>query len=101
MTLRSPQASCGGTSWSHHCPPHKQLLQRLPDVTDAEMHAAMAAEYEKQGQALADDKRRHNHFQCRLDQETGDKLRHFLKDRNISANEALGIMIRQFFEVGK
>ena len=97
MTLRSPQASCGGTSWSHHCPPHRQPLQRLFDVTDAEMHAAMAAEYEKQGQALADDKRRANHFQVRLDKELAEKLRGYMYSRQLNANQALQMIISKFF----
>ena len=52
---------------------------------------------EKTPQAKADDKRRENHFQVRLDPKTADKLRHFLKSRDYTANEALSIILRKFF----
>ena len=52
---------------------------------------------EKTPQAKADDKRRENHFQVRLDPLTANKLRHFLKSRAYTANEALSIIIRKFF----
>lgn len=66
-------------------------------MTDAEMHAVMAAEYEKQGQALADDKRRHNHFQVRLDAQLADKLRDYMRSRDLNANQALQIIVSKFF----
>ena len=52
---------------------------------------------EKTPQAKADDKRRENHFQVRLDPEDADQLRHFLKSRDYTANVALRIIIRKFF----
>lgn len=51
----------------------------------------------KSAQAKADDKRRENHYQVRLDPATGDKLRHFLKSRDYTANQGLSIIIRKFF----
>jgi len=66
-------------------------------MTDAEIHAVMAAEYAKQGQALSDDKRRHNHFQCRLDQQLADKVRDYMKSRDMNANQALQMIISKFF----
>ncbi len=50
-----------------------------------------------QTQAESDAKRRHNHFQVRLDPQLADKLRHFMKSRNYNANQALSIIISQFF----
>ena len=66
-------------------------------MTDAEIHAAMAAEYAKQGQALSDEKRRANHFQVRLDKQLADKLRDYMKSRDMNANQALQIIISKFF----
>ena len=51
----------------------------------------------KQDFSEIDAKRRKNHFQCRLDDELGDKLRHFIQSRDISANEALKTIISKFF----
>ena len=51
----------------------------------------------KTPQAKADEKRREHHYQVRLDPLTSEKLKHFLKSRDYSANEALGIIVRQFF----
>jgi len=53
---------------------------------------------EKTKQAVADDKRRPNHFQVRLDPELADKLRHFMKSREYNANQALTIIITKFFK---
>ena len=61
------------------------------------MHAAMAAEYEKQGQALADDQRRANHFQVRLDKELAEKLRGYMYSRQLNAIQALQMIIAKFF----
>lgn len=52
---------------------------------------------EKTPQAKADDKRREHHYQVRLDPLTSEKLKHFIKSREYSANEALSIIIRKFF----
>ena len=52
---------------------------------------------EKTPQAKADDKRRENHFQVRLDPKTADQLRHFMRTREYNSNEALSIIIRKFF----
>lgn len=52
---------------------------------------------EKTPQAKADDKRRGNHIQCRLDPKTADQLRHFQKSRGYNQNTAVGIILRQFF----
>ena len=52
---------------------------------------------EQTPQAKADAKRRANHVQCRLDVKTADQLRHFQKSRGYNQNEAVGIIIRQFF----
>jgi len=53
---------------------------------------------EKTKQAVADDKRRPNHFQVRLDPELADKLRHFMKSREYNANQALTIILTTFFK---
>ena len=53
---------------------------------------------EKTKQAVADDKRRPNHFQVRLDPELADKLRHFMKSREYNANQALTIILTKFFK---
>ena len=66
-------------------------------MTDAEIHAVMAAEYAKQGQALSDEKRRANHFQVRLDKQLADKLRDYMKSRDMNANQALQMIISKFF----
>lgn len=52
---------------------------------------------EKSAQAKADDKRRENHFQVRLDPKTAGQLRHFMKSRDYNSNEALRIIITKFF----
>ena len=52
---------------------------------------------EKTPQAKADAKRREHHYQVRLDPLTSEKLKHFMKSREYSANEALSIIIRKFF----
>lgn len=66
-------------------------------MTDEQIHAAMAAEYAKQGQALADDKRRANHFQVRLDKELAEKLRGYMQSRELNANQALQMIVSKFF----
>lgn len=53
---------------------------------------------EKTKQAVADDKRRPNHFQVRLDPELAGKLRHFMQSRNYNANQALTIILTKFFK---
>ena len=66
-------------------------------MTDAEMHAVMAAEYAKQGQALSDEKRRANHFQVRLPPDLAKQLKHYMQSRDQNANQALNTIISQFF----
>ena len=66
-------------------------------MTDAEIHAVMAAEYAKQGQALSDEKRRANHFQVRLDKQLAEKVRDYMRSRDMNANQALQIIISKFF----
>ena len=66
-------------------------------MTDDEMHAAMAAELAKQRQALSDEKRRANHFQVRLDKQLADKVRNYMKSRDMNANQALQMIISKFF----
>ena len=66
-------------------------------MTPEEIHAYMATEYAKQGQALADDKRRPNHFQVRLPEDMAIALRHYMKSQDLNANQALTIIITKFF----
>jgi len=48
-------------------------------------------------QAEQDDKRSHNYFQVRLDENLGDKLRDYMRQRDYNANQALKIIISRFF----
>ncbi len=66
-------------------------------MTDDEMHAAMATELAKQRQALSDEKRRANHYQVRLDKQLADKLRDYMRSRDLNANQALQIIVSKFF----
>jgi len=52
---------------------------------------------EKTAQAKRDEDRRHLHFQCRLDTDLAMALRHFMKSRSYNANQALTIIVSQFF----
>ena len=52
---------------------------------------------EQTPQAKADAKRRENHFQVRLHQELAEKLRHYMADRSMSANQAITVIISKFF----
>ena len=67
-------------------------------MTESEIHAQMAAEYAKQGQALADDKRRSGHFQVRLPEDLEQRLRHYMLTRELNANQALNIIVSHFFK---
>ena len=53
---------------------------------------------EKTKQAVADDKRRSNHFQVRLDNDLAEKLRHFMQSRDYNVNQALSTIIAKFFK---
>ena len=52
---------------------------------------------EKTAQAQRDEQRQHLHFQVRLDTDLAMSLRHFMKSRGYNANQALTIIISQFF----
>lgn len=52
---------------------------------------------EKTAQAKRDEQRQHLHFQVRLDTDLAMSLRHFMKSRGYNANQALTIIISQFF----
>ena len=53
---------------------------------------------EKTKQAVADDKRRPNHFQVRLDSQLADQLRHYAEQRHHGViNVALTTIISKFF----
>jgi hypothetical protein len=69
-------------------------------TTDDDMHARMEAAYVEQltGQAKSDAKRRHCHFQVRLDEEMAAKLQSYMKSRDINANQALQTIISKFFK---
>lgn len=49
-------------------------------------------------QAYQDQRRSHNLFQVRLDQQTGNQLRDFMRQRNYNANQALKTIISRFFQ---
>ena len=52
----------------------------------------------KTKQAVADDKRRSNHFQVRLDSQLADQLRHYAEQRHHGViNMALNTIISKFF----
>ncbi len=53
---------------------------------------------EKTEQAERDVHRSHLHFQCRLDTDLAMALRHFMKSRGYNANQALTIIVSQFFK---
>ena len=53
---------------------------------------------EKTVQAERDEQRSHLHFQCRLDPDLAMALRHFMKSRGYNANQALTIIVSQFFK---
>lgn len=48
-------------------------------------------------QAEQDDKRVHNLFQVRLDEDLGDKLRDYMRQRDYNCNQALKNIISRFF----
>ena len=52
---------------------------------------------EKTAQVQRDEQRQHLHFQVRLDTDLAMSLRHFMKSRGYNANQALTIIISQFF----
>ncbi len=52
---------------------------------------------EKTAQAQRDEQRQHLHFQVRLDTDLAMSLRHFMRSRGYNANQALTIIISQFF----
>ena len=69
-------------------------------MTDSDLHVEMDRAYAEQGltgQALADSKRRHGHFQVRLPLRLTDKVRSFMASRNLNANQALTHIIETFF----
>ena len=52
----------------------------------------------KTKQAVADDKRRSNHFQVRLDSQLAEQLRHYAEQRHHGViNMALNTIISKFF----
>ena len=67
-------------------------------MSDNDLHSRMAAAYAKQGQALADDKRRSGHFQVRLPEDLEQRLRHYMKSRELNANQALNTIVSHFFK---
>ena len=53
---------------------------------------------EKTKQAVADDKRRSNHFQVRLDAQLAEQLRHYAEQRHHGViNMALNTIVSKFF----
>ena len=51
----------------------------------------------REARKRADAKRRPRQFQVRLDQDLADRLKHFMESRGYNQNEALRIIISQFF----
>ena len=51
----------------------------------------------REARKRADAKRRPRQFQVRLDQDLADRLRHFMESRGYNQNEALRVIISQFF----
>jgi hypothetical protein len=51
----------------------------------------------KEYRKRADAKRRPLQFQVRLDQDLADRLKHFMESRGYNQNQALRIIISQFF----
>lgn len=69
-------------------------------TSDQEIHERMEAAYAEQkklGQAYQDERRRQNHFQCRLDPALGAQLRHYMESRDLNANQALHLIVSHFF----
>lgn len=68
--------------------------------TPDEIHKEMAEGYAKQRipQAEHDNRRRANHYQVRLDPDLGEKFRHFIKSRDLNANQALQLIVSRFFK---
>ena len=48
-------------------------------------------------QAIQDAKRAHNYFQVRLDENLGDKIRDYMRQRDYNASQALKTIISHFF----
>jgi len=69
-------------------------------MSDNDLHARMAAAYAKQGlgQALDDEKRRSGHFQVRLPEDLEQRLRHYMRSRELNANQALNTIVSHFFK---
>jgi hypothetical protein len=51
----------------------------------------------REARKRADAKRRPRQFQVRLDQDLADRLKHFMESRGYNQNEALRVIISQFF----
>ena len=51
----------------------------------------------REARKRADAKRRPRQFQVRLDQDLADRLKHFMESRGFNQNEALRVIISQFF----
>ena len=51
----------------------------------------------REARRRADAKRRPRQFQVRLDQDLADRLKHFMESRGYNQNEALRVIISQFF----
>ena len=52
---------------------------------------------EKLGQNYQDERRKAGHFQVRLHSELAAKLRHYMQDRSMNANQALNVIVSKFF----
>jgi len=51
----------------------------------------------REARKRADAKRRPRQFQVRLGQDLADRLKHFMESRGYNQNEALRVIISQFF----
>ena len=51
----------------------------------------------REARKRADAKRRPRQFQVRIDQDLADRLKHFMESRGYNQNEALRVIISQFF----
>ena len=51
----------------------------------------------REARKRADAKRRPRQFQVRLDQDLANRLKHFMESRGYNQNEALRVIISQFF----
>ena len=51
----------------------------------------------REARKRADAKRRPRQFQVRLDKDLADRLKHFMESRGYNQNQALRIIISQFF----